>query len=232
MIELKKIIQSLANNGKIFSNEKQFQIELAWAILHQLPDCEVYLESMIRLGIKEYTDIVVALNGKYYPIELKYRLADRSVVYTVGEESYYTNKQGATDEGTLYYVKDIERLERLKTEAFQGNTFGQGYAIMISNNPLFWKKDEDPSKDEMRFQKGHSLIDKKCIPALYQYSAKEEKKKKIKLRKPYKIEWHDFYNSHEGWEYLSPDRKIKIVEEHGQRQRTRHPIRFLIVEVD
>ena len=240
MLKLKKIIQSLANDGKIFSNEKQFQIELAWAILHQLPDCEVYLESMIRPGIKEYTDIVVGLDGKYYPIELKNRLADRAIVYTIGEDSYYTNKQGATDEGTLYFVKDIERLERLKTEVFQGKTFGQGYAIIISNNPLFWKDDEEQSKkgnaaqskEETRFQKGHSLTDEKYIPALYQYLAKEGKKQKVVLSKPYKIEWDDFYNSHEGWEYLSPNGNIIVVEEHGQKQRTKHPIRFLIVEVD
>ena len=76
-MEIEKIIKNLQEKRKIFFSERDFQFALAWEIQKEYNDAKV--EVLLEYPLKnennnnEYVDIVVKLEGKTYPIELKYK---------------------------------------------------------------------------------------------------------------------------------------------------------------
>ena len=172
---LKDIIEGFAREGKIFSNEAQFQFAFAWAIKNndKTKNANVMLEQPIFLKNKNddtiiekmYIDIIVELDGKYYPIELKYKTAAQNKEYEIKNTKYYTFTQGATESGSYDFIWDIKRLERLfnkmedkhyqwksglsttskediildYTSLGKSPNFKTGFAIIITNNPNYNK---------------------------------------------------------------------------------------------
>lgn len=121
--DLKNIIEGFAKNGKIFSNEAQFQFELAFAIKNKFENSEIYLEHLVLVSddtenntqiLKMYIDIIVKIDNDYYPIELKYKTANERIEYQRSNGGkVYTFNQGAPDTGSYDFIKDINRLEQL-----------------------------------------------------------------------------------------------------------------------
>ncbi|MBR0414645.1 MAG: hypothetical protein IJI67_06215 [Clostridia bacterium] len=151
---LEDIIKQFAEEGKIFSNEAQFQFELAWALreykdkkgnkLFGDDNDKVKLEHL-SIENKMYTDIVVRVDNKYYPIELKYKTADKQIKYKKGDLTKITYLQGAHDDASYDYLKDVERLEKIvinkQFTPFDGESnfsIEKGFAIIISNEPKIW----------------------------------------------------------------------------------------------
>ena len=122
---------------------------------------------------KFYTDIlIVDLNGNYIPIELKYkkkgmikiiRKNDIDITRIIGHD-------GAQDLGRFDYLWDIHRIEQLtqkEIKTFPNNIsmvdeymkgkdkFICGYAVMITNDSAYWKKDKesDGCADDMTLNK-------------------------------------------------------------------------------
>lgn len=124
---IKSIIDSFLKSGPVFSNEQQFQFALAWSLKELIDDCEIILEQPIFLMEKDvvvekmYIDIVVKYEGKYYPIELKYKTANKQIEYKDSDNnSYYTFNQGAVETGSYDFLWDIKRLERLAFKNKEG----------------------------------------------------------------------------------------------------------------
>lgn len=83
-----------------------------------------------------YIDIWVEINEKVYPIELKYKTIQCSI--TDGPEEYKLKQHGACDIGCYLYLKDVERIEHISKSL--GDNFGKGFAIMLTNDHLYWDK--------------------------------------------------------------------------------------------
>ncbi len=135
---------------KIFSKEVQFQFDLAWEIRRKYPDYDVVLEYLWEEE-KWYIDIVIFSDAeeKCVPIELKYKTTDREIKYTIGNETSITYNQGAPDNGSYDYIKDIYRIEKLgKTLNYKGKKYSVdcGYAIILTNDWHYYEK--LPSKGE------------------------------------------------------------------------------------
>ena len=79
---LETAIKKMASKGKIYSNESQFQFDLAWELRKQGFDVELEMLSVSQAYAKQlskderqkaYTDIVVKDETGYIVIELKYK---------------------------------------------------------------------------------------------------------------------------------------------------------------
>jgi hypothetical protein len=162
------IINTFATSGKIFTNERQFQLELAMAINKEIekfkdsseeyPKVEMEVLSMSRkenedstLNEKLYTDIVVSLSKtEHIAIELKCKMSSKNLIYHIKDNEYRTFLQGAYNIGSAQFLEDVERLERLIFTTHSKdtvllnmnpkNTVIKGYAIILSNEDLYWKE--------------------------------------------------------------------------------------------
>ena len=133
-----QIIVSLSKVRKLFWSEDDFKFAFATQVQLKFGKAaEVRLEKRYK-GEKDknsYTDIVVRLNGKNFPIELKYKTVKGSYA-DFGNEVVELMTHSAVDLGGYAYLKDINRLEYL---AKNDPDFERGFAIILTNEPLYFK---------------------------------------------------------------------------------------------
>lgn len=157
MITFKKLVDvisdgedSLANNGRMFTNEKQFQFELAILLKEKLnSNVEVVLEKLVSNlddnNKKCYVDIVVFCKDECVPIELKYKTTSKKIEYVHSSGySITTANQGACDIGCYDFLKDVKRIERIVngTEIieYKGKAYSaqKGFSIMLTNEKNYY----------------------------------------------------------------------------------------------
>jgi hypothetical protein len=130
---LHNIIKSLATERLRFCSEADFQFALGWKIQQAFPHAEIRFECPATLvdESKAKIDIIVNLNGKLFPIELKWKL-DR-------------HKADPINRGMMLH--DIERLEELQMEYLDSESMHftkppvkiqHRFAIWLSDNRRFW----------------------------------------------------------------------------------------------
>ena len=153
-----RIINGFAKDGKVFSNEQDFQFELALALKNEAETEEVKLEAVSfekSLGSltvqddgslkvdktkREYTDLIVKTkDGLYYAIELKFKGADKPYLYNsraFGNVAVF--KHGAEYFNAYRFLNDVSRLERINGRLFANNIIiEKGYAILLTNNSKY-----------------------------------------------------------------------------------------------
>ena len=193
-IDMEKIIEKLQGKRQIFCSEADFQLEMAWVIKEMYHDAEVRLEYVPTFNDKMHIDILVFISNKWIPIELKYKtknskkgaLEDKKT-----QEVFNLKNQGAKDIGCYLYLKDIERIERIK-EAVKNN-FKEGYAVFLTNDETYRNRPRKINCDYKDF----SLEDERIIERgepLKWASAKKNKgiEDPIILKGIYKMEWNEF----------------------------------------
>ena len=104
-------IEALKNKQSIFHSEADFQFSLAWELQKILPRAKIRLE--------------------YCP---PYK--SKSIETTLNNEYFKLKNHGAQDIGRYDYLYDISRIERMGT---LDKDFNGGYAIMLTNEPSYWK---------------------------------------------------------------------------------------------
>ena len=157
---LGEILGTFADDGKVFSNEAQFQFELARALAKKnyiiTFEHLTYFKDDNGNREKMYTDLIVEdKEGELYAIELKYKTPDKEYIYTTyndksAKNTYYTFGQGAEDSGCYDYLKDVERLERLIFGDFKskfkypnGKKIIRGFAIILTNSSKYYEHPRD-----------------------------------------------------------------------------------------
>lgn len=148
---IETVLLALANERKVFWSEADLQFAFAWKLKEMFEDSNPQSTINVRLerradalekrddGKKSgdaYIDIWVEINEKVYPIELKYKTIQCSI--TDGSEEYKLKQHGACDIGCYLYLKDVERIEHISKSL--GDNFGKGFAIMLTNDHLYWDK--------------------------------------------------------------------------------------------
>ena len=148
--ELDSIISGFGTEGRIFSNEEQFQFELAWKLKEagynvrlevlSIPKAneeeaeEVFNQASKQERDKMYTDIVVDINdSESIAIELKYKTlggkgakgekGSKYFDYVTNTGTYRVFNQGASNLGCAYYLADVARIERLIDLSDRNNGF-------------------------------------------------------------------------------------------------------------
>ena len=160
----------LRTNQKLMFNERDFQIHLALYLSRSKNqyddvDVEYYIPAEILPEYKEltaemlpecknpdtknerlYLDIVVAKEGKYVPVELKYKTKEVAVAMERFGEPFSEagdgvagalKSHGAQDLGRYDFWKDVKRLELVKSRF--GNVAG-GLAVFLTNDTTYKAK--------------------------------------------------------------------------------------------
>ena len=83
-LDIYEIIRQLSIWRPIFHSEADFQFSLAWLIKKKYPECEIRLEFIPSFNPNLHLDILVILDGKWIPIELKY--TTKKCIITINEE--------------------------------------------------------------------------------------------------------------------------------------------------
>ena len=220
---IQNILKEFAQNGVLFSNERQFQLELAFKLKEYY---DVYLEMLdYSNGEKKYVDIVVKVgNNEFVAIELKYTTRDRNILYKTSSRTVYTFKQGAGDIRRFHFLKDVERLEKLlkKTDVFEieGAKVIKGFAIIMTNdNP---EREKPTQYARVALNEGREIPGKiyENKPLTIDTSGYQDKK--IELESSYVCKWQD---------YELNNTKIRIDNAVCEKDYETYPFRYMIFEI-
>lgn len=154
-IGLQQAINNLAKTGKVYSNESQFQFDLAWELSKsgfcvelEVLSCNKPITDFVKLKKDEkqkyYTDIIVKdEDGSYVAIELKYKTVEENIEYATRSGKWIAFSQGAENQGAYYFWKDVQRLEDLVNNKVPLNfnyskRVSRGYAVLLTNSSKYW----------------------------------------------------------------------------------------------
>lgn len=209
-----EIINGFARDGKVFSNEQDFQFELALALKNEAEIEEVKLEAAsfpqgawnvddIRNGKllsvdkaqKEYTDLIVKTTEElYYAIELKFKGADKPYLYNSRAfGNVAVLKHGAEYFNAYRFLNDVSRLERINGRLFANDIrIEKGYAVLLTNNSKYKESDFGGSE----IWREYSLRGRqKAKHGLLRIRNSEEKYlsfEPLNLNGNYTFEWNDY----------------------------------------
>lgn len=208
-----RIINGFAKDGKVFSNEQDFQFELALALKKEAEVEEVKLEAVSfprNPGIltiqedgsldvnkiqREYTDLIVkTTDGLYYAIELKFKGADKPYLYkSMAFGNVAVLKHGAEHFNAYRFLNDVSRLERINGRLFASDIrIEKGYAVLLTNNSKYKESDFGGSE----IWREYSLRGRqKAKHGLLRIRNSEEKYlsfEPLNLNGNYTFEWNDY----------------------------------------
>lgn len=206
---LKSIMDDFANQGIVFSNEQDFQFEMALALSKNKNIKQVKLEMLslefnwnevaeiaitkgqISEDKKEYHDLFVEfVDGTCAVVELKYKTPDKICLYETKNGRVITMKQGAQDENAYAFIEDIRRLEHINERYFPNDKkIDKAYAVFLTNfkkyrfgfDGYIWG---NYSVEENKILKGTLYFGKDGL--------EHRGRKAIKLNGLYKIHWNDY----------------------------------------
>ena len=98
-LNIHEVMSQLSIRRPIFHSEADFQFSLAWMIKEQYPNCDIRIEFVPEFNPNLHLDILVILDGKWIPIELKY--TTKKCIKTINDEVYVLKEQGAKDQGCV-----------------------------------------------------------------------------------------------------------------------------------
>lgn len=183
---IKEVMDKVSEIRDGFALEVDFQFVFGLAIRdlygdeatiimgYKYPDDALLEEDTIR----QYIDVLVIMNKKWYPVELKFKhskckvslFSDFKIMYELSNQSCRTNHRQA-------YVKDINRILKFRDVAKKNDEieFGEGYAILLTNYEKF-RTDEYSTY----------TLNKKGIKEL------ETCEEKYEFSKDYDMKWFDY----------------------------------------
>ena len=194
--DIRRVLTCLAKQRPIFHSEADFQFALAWQIEKMTPDAGVRLEMPFSLaGSNRYLDIWLRAPG--IAIELKYRTRRLSFLHE--DESFSLKNQSARDHGRYDFIEDIRRIEEIATKrrVADGDPFSQGYAVLLTNDNLYWENGGEGTVDEaFRIHEGLQLKLKRRM-AWAPWASEgtiNGREKPLVLRNSYTLRWRPYSN--------------------------------------
>ncbi|NIZ40924.1 hypothetical protein PVA45_05345 [Entomospira entomophila] len=224
-MNLYDIMDKLAKTRPIFHSEADFQFALAWQIQQTHPDADIRLEYPTQFEIQDNgekrrgeVDIIVAIDGLTYPIELKYKTAELST--EIDHEKFQLKNQSAQNYAKYDFYKDMRRIELLSKawheEIQENKRFETGYAIFLTNHQYYWKtKTASDCKSEQ-----FNIVDDMETPTYMQWKGTEtslSRQSAIQLMDTYYLKWKTYSEI-----MPSNDQNIKMKNHHFQ---------YLLVEI-
>lgn len=207
---IETVLLALAKERKVFWSEADFQFAFAWKLKEMLEDRNPQSTINVRLerradelekrddGKKSgdaYIDIWVEIDKMVYPIELKYKTIQCTI--TDGSEEYKLKQHGACDIGCYLYLKDVERIEHISKSL--GDNFGKGYAIMLTNDHLYWDQPkttpDTTAFSDFRIYDGRKIVAGQNLdwhPSSNNQPAWQKELGHLTLTHNYTINWKDY----------------------------------------
>ncbi|WP_086296206.1 hypothetical protein [Campylobacter devanensis] len=196
-INMTEIIEKLQGKRQIFCSEADFQLEMAWVIKEMYHDAKVRLEYVPTFDDKTFNDkmridILVFINNEWIPIELKYKTknsGEGALEDKKTQEVFNLKNQGAKNIGCYLYLKDIERIERIK-EAVKNN-FKEDYAVFLTNDETYRNAPREINCDYEEFSLEDGAIKEGWLK-WKKYPGKKGIGDFITLKGSYQIKWNEF----------------------------------------
>ncbi len=181
---IKNVMEEVEENSLRygFISECDFQFIIGVAIMKLYKDATVVMEykypEEALLKKDENIDILVIMNNKYYPIELKYKHKGCENLKITNDLDYELTNQSCTTEHRINYCDDIDRL--LKLRNIKKFKFAEGYAILLTNCEQFRYKRKSGKQQEKYL--------------LYETEIKDKgvNEIKAKYKEDYYMDWFDF----------------------------------------
>lgn len=221
--DLLSVIKKLSTERVVFHSEADFQFALAWAIKQKYNDAKVRLEyGMLCNNQHIHIDIVVFMDDKMIPIELKYKTVNKTKAKSVDGESYSLKNHGAQDNGRYDFIKDINRIETILKE--NGNS-DCGYSIMLTNDHLYWDKprgSKETISDKFRIHNGAIITKERKWVHNPSKGTIKGRESAIDLKGEYNMFWNKYYESDEFGEFRfiiveTDKQKIPALKSNGDR---------------
>lgn len=186
-LDVHRVMAELAERRPIFHSEADFRFALAWRIAEMKAGCGVRLEKPFRRDDKtRYLDIWLPTSRTV--MELKYCTRDLSVEHR--GEGFALKNQSANDLRRYDFVADLVRIEGL---LLHGDASAPGYAVFLTNDPLYWRPGQRTTRDEaFRLHEGRRLegmMEWRDEPG---QSATGEREDSLALRERYDLRWKHY----------------------------------------
>ena len=184
-------MRQLAKSRPLFHSEADFQHTFAWQLHQQFPDSRIRLEYPVKLSTRIYVDIWLTTDQLTLAIELKYKT--KLFNTTHDGEDYMLKMQGAQDLGRYDFLKDVQRLEQIIEQSTKRT---MGFAILLTNDPLYWKS---AAKDTI--DADFRLDDSREISGVLSWredaseGTMHKRQNPIVLRNRYRPQWQSYHDS-------------------------------------
>lgn len=189
LFKIDEVINNLKIKRPIFVAEADFQLEMAWVIKELYPNAKVRLEYCPEFDYTMHIDILVIINEKWIPIELKYKTKKAIIGYK--NEIFHLKNHSAKDLNSYLYLKDLERIEKIKDNV---NNFEKGYTVFITNDICYKKAPIKDSCNYIDFSLEDGIIKKGNLNWKEQKGVvtKKDYQNSILLKNSYLIKWNEY----------------------------------------
>ena len=187
MFDINDLLTGLAESRKVFHSEADFQHALAWHIHQDKPERNIRLEfPILAENRKMYVDIW--LPKEKVAIELKY--ATRSLKLVDNEERFALRNHGAHNHRRYDFLKDIHRLELMRD---MPKFCGAGYAVLLTNDPLYWNCSSRKTMDSaFRIHEGREISEELTWARGASPGMVKGRESPILLTGSYCLHWRDY----------------------------------------
>ena len=186
MLDIHRLMERLAAKRPVFHSEADFQFSLAWEI-RETEGLDVRLEFRPFPSERMYLDIWVPRMGT--AVELKY--LTRELECTTNGELFSLRNQAAQDLGRYDFLKDVHRLELVAAKAPCERS---GIAVLVTNDPLYWKPPYRDGTVDAAFR----LHEDRLLGGEMRWSARASRgttagrELPIRLTGSYRPQWRDY----------------------------------------
>lgn len=187
LFNIELVISKLRAKRKIFVSEADLQLELAWIIKDEYPSAKVRLEYCPAFDLNMHIDILVMMENKWIPIELKYKT--KGCCKTVENDIYNLKNHGAKDVNCYLYLKDIQRIEKISDNVPE---FIEGYTIFVTNELSYAKRPMKYNCVYKEFSLENGIVKSDVLDWGKEASAGTKKncEEPIKLKHNYVMSWN------------------------------------------
>jgi len=210
VFNLDTVLGELKRARPIFRRESDFQQEFARVVRLLNGNARVRLETPLpQESDLSRLDVLVEDGPTVIAVELKYKT--RALSCQAGDELFSLKAQGAQDHGRHDFIKDIARIERF----VDANPGAIGYAIFLTNDPLYWQQGLRATNDSaFRLHHGRLLKGTATWGPAAGAGSTAGREVPLALRGEYALDWRDYSdvdgNARSQFRYLA----VKV-HEHG-----------------
>ena len=191
MLDIDGLMASLADRRKVFHSEADFQHALAWQIHEASPESQVRLEvSVVPVEAQRmFLDIWLPVEG--VAIELKYKT--RGLELEQDDESFALRDQGAQDHGRYDFLRDIQRLELMRS---MPQLCKAGYAVLLTNDSLYWSapRSRTTVDSNFRIHEGRAVSGELAWAPHAGTGTVKDRESPIEIQGSYRLRWQEYSN--------------------------------------
>jgi hypothetical protein len=189
MLDIDGLMASLTDTRKVFHSEADFQHALAWRIQQAMPESQIRLEiDVLQVEHRRrYLDIWLPVEG--IAIELKYKT--RGLELEQDHEPFVLRNQSAQTQGRYDFVRDIHRLELMRSQLKQCKA---GYAVLLTNDSSYWKcpARRSPVDADFRIHDGREVSGVLAWATSAKPGTVKGRESPIAIHGSYRLRWQEY----------------------------------------